>query len=199
MRKAIPFLVLATALASQVALAQPSSTVATSSAPGKASAVATTEVTAQVTAIDKATRTVTLKGPQGKTMDIVAGEEVRNFNQIKVGDKVTVQYAEALSLELKKSATAGAPTETVAAARAKEGDKPAGIVGRQVTVMAEVVAVDPVKSTITLKGPKGKMVELNVKNPDQFKVVKVGDKVEAVYTEALAMTVTPAPKAAAKK
>jgi hypothetical protein len=68
-----------------------------------------------------------------------------------------------------------------------------------VTVLADVVAVDPKKSTITLKGPAGNTVELNVQNPDHFKVVKKGDQVEAVYTEALAISVTPAPKSEAKK
>jgi len=57
------------------------------SEPGKAAAVATVEVTATVVAIDKATRTVTLKGPQ-RTVDVVAGDEVKNFDQIKVGDQI---------------------------------------------------------------------------------------------------------------
>ena len=35
---------------------------------------------------------------------------------------------------------------------------------------------------------------LNVQNPDQFKVVKKGDQVEVTYTEALALSVEPAPK-----
>jgi hypothetical protein len=69
--------------------------------------------------------------------------------------------------------------------------------GRQVTVIADVTAVDPQKSTITLKGPRGNSVTLNVQNPDQFKVVKKGDQVEVTYTEALALSVEPAPKPAA--
>ena len=35
---------------------------------------------------------------------MVAGPEVKNFNQLKVGDKVDIQYVEALVLELKKVA-----------------------------------------------------------------------------------------------
>jgi hypothetical protein len=38
-----------------------------------------------------------------------------------------------------------------------------------------------------------------VRNPDQFKVVKKGDQVEVTYTEALALSVEPAPKPAAGK
>jgi len=169
------------------------------SEPGKAAMVTTVEVTALVVGIEKATRTVTLKGPKGRTVDVVAGDEVRNFDQIRVGDSVQVKYVEALSLELKK--TKGKPDATgeVAAVRAEPGARPAGAVGRQVTVLADVVAVDPKKSIISLKGPRGNVVDLNVQNPDQFKVVKKGDQVEAVYTEALAVSVTPAAKKAAVK
>jgi hypothetical protein len=38
-----------------------------------------------------------------------------------------------------------------------------------------------------------------VQNPEQFKVVKVGDQVEVTYTEALALSVEPAPKPATAK
>ena len=203
MRKAIPFLITALVLATQAAFAQTppvSTTTVAASAPGKAAVVTKSEITATVVGIDKTTRTVTLKGPKGNTKDIVAGDEVKNFDQIKIGDTVVAQFVEALTLELKKTkTTAGAPTETVAVARAQPGERPAGMVGREVTALAEVVAVDPKKSTITLKGPRGNKIDLDVRNPEQFKVVKVGDQVEVVYTEALAMAVTPAPKAAAKK
>ncbi len=169
------------------------------SEPGKAMIVTTAEVTAAVMAIDKSTRTVTLKGPQGKSVDVVAGEQVRNFDQIKVGDMVVVQYEEALSLNLRKTRTTGDPTETVAAARAKPGERPAGAVGREITALADVVNVDPKNSIISLKGPRGNVVDLKVRNQDQFKVVKKGDQVEVTYTEALAISVEPASKKAPAK
>jgi hypothetical protein len=68
-----------------------------------------------------------------------------------------------------------------------------------VTVLADVIAVDAKKNLISLKGPRGNIVDLTVRNPDHFKVVKVGDQVEAVYTEALAVSVNPAPKKPAAK
>jgi hypothetical protein len=170
------------------------------SEPGKATAVRAVEISAQVVAIDKATRTVTLKGPQGNAVDVVAGDEVRNFAQIKLGDFVVARYAQALTLELRKTkGAAGDVTVREDAARAKPGERPAVAGARQVTAIANVIGVDPKKSTITLKGPRGNVVTLDVQNPDQFKVVKKGDQVEVTYTEALALSVEPAPKPAAKK
>jgi hypothetical protein len=202
MRKALSLLIVAFALGPQVVLAQkPSAEAATAvaSKPGKAVMVSLVEVTAKVVAIDKATRTVTLMAPQGRAVDVVAGDAVKNFDQIRVGDDVVAQYQEALTLELKTSRVPSGATESVAAVRAKPGERPAGTIGREVTALADVVAVDPKKSVISLKGPRGNIVDLKVQNPDHFKVVKVGDQVEVVYSEALAMAVTPAPKAAGKK
>ena len=168
------------------------------SEPGKAAIVSTAEITATVTAIDKATRTVTLKGPQ-RSVDDVAGDEVRNFDQIRVGDRVVVKYVEALTLELKKTKAPLDAKGDVAVARAKPGERPAGAVGREVTILADVVGVDQKKSIISLKGPRGNVIDLKVQNQDHFKVVKVGDQVEVVYAEALAMAVMPVPKPEAKK
>ena len=67
------------------------------------SVVSGAEMSAQVVGIDKATRTVTLKGPKGDTVDLVAGDEVKNFDQIKLGDFVVARYMEALTLELRKT------------------------------------------------------------------------------------------------
>ena len=193
---------LAAAFAATALAQQPGATggAVVTSEPGKASVVRAAELSAQVVAIDKATRTVTLKGPKGNAVDIVAGDEVKNFDQIKLGDFVVARYVEALSLELRKTKVkAGEPTMREEAARAKPGERPAAAGARQVTAIADVIGVDAKKSTITLKGPRGNVVTLAVQNPDQFKVVKKGDQVEVTYTEALALSVEPAPKPAAPK
>lgn len=170
----------------------------TENAPGKVAMAEGVKVSALVTAIDKATRTVTLKGPQGNSFDVVAGDAVKNFAQIKVNDEVVVEYVRALTLEVKKSNGPASRTDSADAVRAKPGQKPAGAVGRQVTIVADVIDVNPAAKTITVKGPKGNAVELEVKNPDHFKVVKKGDQIEANYVEAVALSVEPAKKAAKK-
>ena len=201
--KSTPALALLAAAFAATALAQQpgaAGSAVVASEPGRASVVSGAEMSAQVVGIDKATRTVTLKGPKGDTVDLVAGDEVKNFDQIKLGDFVVARYMEALTLELRKTkAGTGDVTVREDAARAKPGERPAAAGVRQVTAIADVIAVDPKKSTITLKGPRGNVVTLNVQNPDQFKVVKKGDQVEVTYTEALALSVEPAPKPAAPK
>jgi len=164
------------------------------SEPGKAAVAETIQASAAVVAIDKASRTLSLKASTGEVFDVAAADQVKNFDQIKVGDEVVVQYVRALTLELKKAGGKLTSKESTDAVRAKAGERPGGAVGRQVTVMTKVIDVDPKNRTISLQGPKGNVVVLDVKNPDHFKVVKKGDNVEAVYTEALAVSVQPAAK-----
>ena len=55
------------------------------------SAVESLTSTATVGAIDYDNRTGTLKLPDGTTAIFKAGEEVRNFDQLKVGDQVLIR------------------------------------------------------------------------------------------------------------
>jgi Cu/Ag efflux protein CusF len=156
--------------------------------PGAAAAGEVVTVTAAVTAVDKASRTVTLKGPQGNTFRVVAGPEVRNFDQIKVGDELIVTHVEALTLELKKGGSGiRERVESETGGRAAAGDKPGAAAVRRVTVVADVVAVNARAQTVTLRGPQH-TVDLRVKDPAQLAAIKVGDQVEATYTEGIAIS-----------
>jgi hypothetical protein len=164
------------------------------SAPGTATVGTTVKVTATVEAIDAATRQITIKGPQGKSNVVTAGADVRNFDQIKVGDQVVLQYAEALTLTLKKGGKElPAATASADGARAAAGQKPGGVMARQVEVTADVIALDAKTQTVTLRGPK-QVVDLKVPDAGQFKLIKVGDQIQATYTEAVALSVEPVAK-----
>ena len=167
------------------------------SAPGTGTIVTEVMISARVESIDKAQRQITLKGPEGNVQTVTAGPEVRNFDQIKVGDMVVARFMEALTLTLMKDGKElRSSVESTDGARSAAGDKPAGIVGRQVEVTADVIAVDAKTQTLTLKGPK-QTVTLKVPDPKQFALVKVGDQIQATYIEALALSVETA--APAKK
>jgi len=192
MYKSLLAFAVAVALAAPVHAQSGGAVVAT--APGKAVIAETIKIGATITAIDKPTRDVTLKGPQGNLLTVTAGPEVKNFDQLKVGDQVQLAFVEALTLELKKGGKlVVGRTEQAGAAAAKPGAAPGGAIGRQVTVVADVVAVDPAKQVVTLKGPK-QTVDLRVPDPEQFRNIAKGDQVEAKFTQAVAVAVEPAKK-----
>ena len=57
-------------------------------------------VTATVEKIDLATRMVTLRGPDGKSVTFRAGDQVKNLPQVKKGDKVVATYYESVAYEV---------------------------------------------------------------------------------------------------
>lgn len=178
-----------------VAIAQnaPQAVVVATSAPGKAAVGEALQLQGKVKSIDKANRSVIVTGPKGKEVLLNLGEEVRNFDQIHVGDLVTLTYAQALALELRKVESNGIRerVESEQAVRAPLGDKPAGVVEKTVRIVANVVAVNPKEKTVTLRGAK-RTVELAVNDPAMLKEIKVGNQIEAKYVEAVALEVTAA-------
>ena len=85
----------------------------------------TETVTATVVQIDQQRRLVTLRRPAGKEATIAVGPEAKNFDQIKVGDQVTITYQHALALELLPANGAQAGTEVEGSVtRAEKGQAP---------------------------------------------------------------------------
>jgi hypothetical protein len=169
-------------------------TTGVSTTPGKVEASGTVTMTATVVLIDMASRDVVLIDSKGKMHKVNVSDQARNLDQVKVGDKVTTEYTEAISLQLKKRGTAGPPASAQAAMiRSPIGMRPGGAVGRKVTAFATVVAVNAPKQFVTLRGPLGNEYDVQVLDPAQLKAVTNGDEVEVVYTEALAISVQPAP------
>jgi len=170
------------------AVAQDSATTKIS-VPGKVTLMGELSITAVVTAIDAGKRVITLKSPDGKVDTITAGPEVRNFKQIKVGDTVKAKAIESLTLELMKGG-AGSPerTDSTDEARAEMGEKPGAAIAAKTTVIADVVAVDRKASTVTLKGVH-ETITLKIHDPEQLKLIAVGDRVKGTYVEAIAVAI----------
>jgi len=147
-------------------------------------------ITAEVVAIDRVDRTVVLLGSEGNVVAVEVGPEARNFDQIEVGDMVKAKYYESVALYLGKKGEKPGVTRGIVAARSAKGDMPAGAVVETVDVSAEIKSIDKEKRTVTLKLPDGKNVTTKVdKSVKAFDTLKVGDSINARYTEAVAISV----------
>lgn len=155
----------------------------------------TETVTATVMAIDHQGRLVTLRTAAGKEDTVEVGPAATRFDQIKVGDKITMTYQHAVALELLSANSAQAGTEVESdITRDEKSSKPGGTAESAVTVTARLTAVDLTKHTVTLTGADGKPRVIEVKDPARqarLSKLKVGDMVRITYAEALAITVTP--------
>jgi hypothetical protein len=153
--------------------------------------------TAKVVALDKSLRSVTLRGEDGRLIDVHAGDEVRNFDQIAVGDTLRVHYRQVLAATLLPAGSEGAPAgAAIVAARAKAGAKPGGGVGAQVSLRVNIVSVDAQREVVVFSLPSGELVAHRIQTPEgrEFvKGLKLGDLVQLDYTEALALSIDTLP------
>lgn len=157
----------------------------------------TIKVSATVKAVDYNQRLITLQGQDGKSMTLEAGPEVNRLKEIKAGDMVVVQYTQALAAELKKAGASSGMAVKEDVARAKVGQAP-GVKGtREVKATVTIDSVDLKNNIVTFTGPQGNVNIVAVQRPqmrDFLKTLKAGDKVDLTFTEAVAVSVEPAPK-----
>jgi Cu/Ag efflux protein CusF len=201
MKFAIPVLVAALSILPTLAVAQnaPVGAVVVEKEKGAVRGAKTIVVQGAITAIDPQTRHVTIKGGGGNEVMLLAGPEVRNFAQLKVGDIVTLQVVRSLALELKKGGTElRQRAETSDAVRAEPGEKPMGGEATSVRIIADVTAVNKKTGMVTLRGPQ-RTLDLQVKDKAMLKDIAVGDQVEANYVEATVLSVKEAKPAKATK
>ncbi len=146
--------------------------------------------TGTVEAIDPSTRTVTLKKADGTYVSVVAGPDIARFAEVKVGDKVNAKYYENLIIRLKKP---GEPEvdNKVKATTGSEQAMPGGTKAKQRTITATIAAIDMAAPSITFTGPNGWQFTSKVQDTDALAKVKVGDKVDIVWTEAMLVSMEP--------
>jgi hypothetical protein len=178
----------------------PEASMAVAEKPGQVISRAVVSVAAKVVKVNKQDRVVTLRNAEGEVFDVEVSDEVRNLNQVKKGDDVVATYYESMAITVRKPGEAQPGVEVLdASARAKPGEKPAAGAGQQTTITATVVGLNKQKGTVTLKGPKGKVVTVAAQDPKRLVAVKVGDLIEVVYTEAVAISVEKPEQATKKK
>jgi Cu/Ag efflux protein CusF len=150
----------------------------------------TESVTAKVEKVDQKTREVTLVAEDGSKVSFKASEEVKNLKQLKKGDTISATMDQSLTLWiLEKDQLAPELSVGADVYRAQPGQKPAGMMTADLSGVAEVVAIAADKSTVSLKGPKGNVVELAVRDPANLEGVVVGTRVGFAYSETLAIAV----------
>jgi hypothetical protein len=158
---------------------------------GEAAAI---QVAFSVESVDAEKRLITLKGPQGNVAEYEVGDEVQRLAEIKAGDKINAEYTVAAVAELReptaeeKSAPA---VEVTGGERGTADAPPAGAIGRAVRVVTTIDALDSASQSLTVKGPEGNAVTVNVQDPSVFGHLTVGQTIVVTFAEKLVLSVQP--------
>jgi Cu/Ag efflux protein CusF len=136
---------------------------------------------------------VTLKNEEGEKVSVQVPQDMKNFDKLKVGDKVDIDYYESLAVAMMPPGSKPSMSERTTKSREMGG----GVAGREITASAEVISVDPAANKVTFKGPRGQIKTVTVHDPDMQKKLsslKPGQVVQFTYTEAVAASIRPSAK-----
>jgi Cu/Ag efflux protein CusF len=165
---------------------------------GGAVVVGESEAVVTVVSIDRKARTVTLRGPQGRTLTMNVPPEAQNLDKVKKGSRFQVRYVESVAVALSKGGVASASTDRTVRL-APKGATPGGYVVNTLQISATVEALDRTRRTIAVRGPQGNELEFQVAPEVQMEGIQLGDLVTVVYANALALQMLPKESKAAAK
>ena len=141
-------------------------------------------VTATIESIEHKTRVVTLKEDNGEYSEIAVPADVKRFDTLKVGDKITAKYYENIVLRLKLPGEKATDTDT-ASITPGSGAKAGGTAATQRTITATITAIDPKVPSISFSGPNGWKYSSRVEDKAALAKVKVGDRMDITWTLAV--------------
>jgi len=154
----------------------------------------THQATATVEVAEPVTRLLKLHTAQGSTW-LRAGPDVRNFNQIKVGDTVTVTYYSAVAAQLTpKGATPIPQTMALGVSRSLPGQRPGASMDTTVVETVTIQSIDKDANTVTFMRQDGTVDTASVKSSEGRTFIaglKAGDQVDVALSEAVAISVDP--------
>jgi hypothetical protein len=151
--------------------------------------VNTMEVSARVTAINKADREVMLLASDGKKYPVEVGPEAVNFDQIRVGDLVKATVTEELVIFMDDAGAPATEGQADAVALAPKGAKPGGVVAQTTQVIGTVEAIDRTKRTAKLRFEDGSVKTFPVRDDIDLSRHEVGERVVFRVTEMVAISV----------
>jgi len=182
--------VLAVGLSNRV-FAQPASPAASSTESASPGVRAATVIVVhgKIVAIDKAKKSVTLEGPEGRQVALKVNNP-HNLEAVKVGDPVVARFTEIVTIRKKKPGE-NLPSASVSGGivTAKPGEPPGAAAAQQLTVVFGVVDVDRAQGLVTIKGPDGSVETVKAQNPKNLDQLKSGDELVVTSTKAAAISV----------
>src|SRR5262245_27650196 len=131
-----------------------------------------TTLKATIAAIDHDSRIISLKDDKGNYEDIYAGPEVKRFDELKVGDKVTFKYQESIVYQIRKPGEPGIPSGDQPPAIARNATaKPSGSITEQTTANVTIKSIDEKAGAVTIATEDGRSMSFKVKDKGNLKGV----------------------------
>ena len=146
------------------------------------------QLTAKVVELDRDSRQITLRGPEGGQRSIKLGDAAQRLDEVEVGDTVMVEFVQHLSVEVHSGDNAKPGLGiAVATVDAPVSGQP-GMAATETTVSTAVVQeIDLEHNTFKLKWAEHDIRQYEARDPANLRKASVGDLVVVTHTESLAV------------
>ena len=149
----------------------------------------TYQSSATVTAIDAATRSVTVVSPNGATATFECGTNVINFDQIHVGDQIRATLTKEFMVFLRPADEPTMDGRAGVIALPAKGEKPGIAMADTMEVTATVKAIDLKSHEATLLFPDGNTKTIQVRPDVDLTKAKLGQQVVIRSARTIALLV----------
>jgi hypothetical protein len=143
-------------------------------------------VVGTITRIDRQSRSVNVSLEEGGAQTVYVDRDVKIFDDLKVGDVVTVRYVESIIVAVTPGARMQTEKDTTAAARRGPG-------GENIELQAKaVVTIDRIDVDglfISYRTADGRRVIRGVENKSLLEGLRAGDRVEITFTRERAVSI----------
>jgi hypothetical protein len=154
--------------------------------PANAQNVSTREVTVRATVerIQKSERVVTFQETGNYFQNVYFDPSVKGFDDLKVGDVVTVRFLESVVVNVRRNAKLSNERDTTAEAQRADPS-----VIQQLTAVVTVESVDIAGHQITYRTADDRKMMQNVKDTKLLEGLHSGDRIEVTLTRAKAVSI----------
>jgi hypothetical protein len=150
----------------------------------------TSTMNAVVEAIDHEARLVTLRREDGTSVTLTPSPDVRNLDQVDVGDVLHVEYQQSVTIQVADLDNMDpAAAEVAGITRSEAGEMPAMAAVDTRVLLARVVAIDIPNMTYKLELPDGMVNEYVALVKENLEMAAVGDTVVVEVTEMITAVV----------
>jgi hypothetical protein len=144
--------------------------------------------TATITGLDATRKYITLKSDTGEE-DTFDASILKRFDELKVGQKIKVTYYESMVFQVVKPGQAASPASVEASLNRAKSALPAGTVATQQKMTVTVKSIDTKVPSLTVTTPDGRVVTRHIEDRKNIEGLKVGDRIDITYTQALLASV----------
>ena len=161
--------------------------ISTAPAPAQAPNVVTREstVTGTVASVQRSTRVVTFRKESNVLESVYVDPKVAAFDDLKVGDVVTVRYVESVVVQVRRDAKLSEPRDTTDEARKSSGES----VIQQVKAVVTIEDIDSQRLFVSYRTQDGVRARRAVTDKRLLEGIRPGDRIEITLTRERAVDI----------